>query len=523
MSFRSRKIFVEQNGKGGSMKKGLLVFVVLFLAIPALSFAGSATSRWDLTIGGFVKADTAYTSTDNAGPPHGADEWTVGRENYAGSASVNNTSPNFSMASGQTSLNFLIKGPDTWGAKTSAFIQGNFLGQTTNSGQPGTRYGTFTMSHAFMDFTWANTKLTVGQTWQLWAFQPTFNTLGATDLLAYGKGTTVPQITLTQTVAKNWFFSLGIQDPTKSADQTGGTANNGQALAPAGVAQSIGLGSPYIRVDSVIPDTTGEIDFMSDACGKIGPNGLRFGIGGFAGQERVQYIDPGLVGNTTAKQSSGNSYTYNTLPRWAAAIHGFIPIIPEKNLNKQGALSLSGNGWIGQNVADYFLGGRGTYSMVPYDRASEVPGVTTVNSAGALSATPATVTHQYAVPTSWGYWAQATYYLTDKVYFNGIGSYLRNNWSNAYENSLGVNQVKQAWTYIANILYDVNPAVRVGVQYTYNRADWGNYGLSSSGWGGGSSDYLGTGTGTGANQYNGGLLSPYGSSSTYRIAFWYFF
>ena len=44
------------------MKKVLIVVVALLLALPAASFAGSATSRWDLTIGGFVKVDAGYTS-----------------------------------------------------------------------------------------------------------------------------------------------------------------------------------------------------------------------------------------------------------------------------------------------------------------------------------------------------------------------------------------------------------------------------------------------------------------------------
>ena len=32
----------------------------MLLAIPAMSYAGSATSRWDLTIGGMVKVDVSY-------------------------------------------------------------------------------------------------------------------------------------------------------------------------------------------------------------------------------------------------------------------------------------------------------------------------------------------------------------------------------------------------------------------------------------------------------------------------------
>ncbi len=39
---------------GGNMKKYLALFILILLAVPAVSFAGSATSRWDLTIGGMI-------------------------------------------------------------------------------------------------------------------------------------------------------------------------------------------------------------------------------------------------------------------------------------------------------------------------------------------------------------------------------------------------------------------------------------------------------------------------------------
>ena len=42
------------------MKKILVLFVAVMLALPAMSYAGSATSRWDLTIGGMVKFDVQW-------------------------------------------------------------------------------------------------------------------------------------------------------------------------------------------------------------------------------------------------------------------------------------------------------------------------------------------------------------------------------------------------------------------------------------------------------------------------------
>ncbi|MGD0487120.1 MAG: hypothetical protein ABSB94_08000, partial [Syntrophorhabdales bacterium] len=121
------------------MKKVLIVVFALLLAVPAMSFAGDATSRWDLTIGGYVKVDAGYDTQAPTNNVEGLDQYYAQRNNYRGAENSANASGAFAMAAGQTALNFLVHGPDAWGAKTSAFIQGNFTGQTTNNGSAGTR------------------------------------------------------------------------------------------------------------------------------------------------------------------------------------------------------------------------------------------------------------------------------------------------------------------------------------------------------------------------------------------------
>ena len=58
MGFLKRK----NTKKEARMKKFIVIALALFLAIPAISFAGSATSRWDVTIGGYIKADFGYAT-----------------------------------------------------------------------------------------------------------------------------------------------------------------------------------------------------------------------------------------------------------------------------------------------------------------------------------------------------------------------------------------------------------------------------------------------------------------------------
>ncbi len=54
----------KNNPKEARMKKLVLVLLAVFLVIPALSNAGSVSSRYDVTFGGFVKYDLGY-STQN--------------------------------------------------------------------------------------------------------------------------------------------------------------------------------------------------------------------------------------------------------------------------------------------------------------------------------------------------------------------------------------------------------------------------------------------------------------------------
>ncbi len=476
------------------MKKVLIIVFALLLALPAVGFAGSATSRWDLTIGGFVKVDAGYTNQAGGPSPAGLEMYFPDRDDYNGNQAAANKAGSFGMATGQTSLNFLVKGPDAWGAKTTAFVQGNFVGQTNNNGSnTGTRYGTFSLSHAYMDFTWANTKLVVGQNWQLWGFQPSYTFLGLYDLLMAGRGNTVPQISITQNFTKSFYASFGIQEPYNFKDQNGGAANLGLAnnfVSTYAQYAAAGAGT-NVRVTSQIPDFAAEIGYKSDACGKIGPNMMQFAAGGFWGQDTLIYIEP------SAPAAARNKYSTQTIDRWGAAFKAFVPIIPEKNLNKAGALSVSGSVFTGQNLANWFLGARNIISMIPYDR----PGADA----------------SYAVPVTTGGWGQVSYYFTDKVYVNGLVGYNRNYVSDMYK-QIYPNQIQQWSQWIVNVIYDVNPAVRFGVEYSYTAAAFNSNAAGALNNGGTAAPLNGQLTG-----YTGTQLGTKGSVQNGRIAFWYFF
>ena len=426
------------------MKKFVVIALALLLAVPALSFAGSATSKWDVTIGGYVKFDMGY-----ADQAQGADYAVAARSSYRGIQNFNDEYGNFYSAGGETRLNFLIQGPEGWGAKTSAFIEGDFSGRTS-----GDNYGAFSLRHAFMKMQWASDTLTIGHTWQKWGYLPTYSNilLGVNMLSAFQKGSRQPQIMWEHKFNKNVGFALGIISPTNSLGTGGG-------------AQRV---NGFTR--SKYPFTEGELFYTSDACGKIGPWQMLFSVSGFYGKGRGIWDDTG-TNQTTSRAATSARFHDKDVDAWGLAFKTFIPIIPEKKGNKAGALSLSGQAFATQNPS-WYLGGL-SYGIYP-------------RSDGTLVA-----------PLLVGGWGQVTYFFTDKLFISGWYGNMQYKMSERYMRSTtGRDQVQSEQQYIVNLSYDVNPAMRFGIEYDRVNTRYG--------W------------------YNGGLDRT-GSLNSVRVGAWYFF
>lgn len=422
------------------MKKYLVILLALFLAVPAVSYAGSVTSRYDVTIGGYVKFDVAYAdqniSYDYRAPQRD------GRSTWANNAG--NAYDTVTWAGGETRLNFAIKGPDAWGAKTSALVEGDFRGGT-GQGQGGASYGYFTLRHAFMNMDWGNTQLLVGHTWQAWGLLPTFNILAFSENHFMKGATRVPQIRLTQKFTKDLAMVVGLASP----ENTFGT--NGTAAGSGGINANWSQVSDKNR--ALYPDTSIEFQYKSAALGKIGPWGLTMGLGGMVGKERVTYQYP------------ANHYRSTPLRRWGSSFYGYIPIIPEKANNKAGALAFTGNVFMGQGLGIYLPAA----PQNPYDR----PADTTVNNAasGYVSGDP---TLEVRYPMTSGGWAQMTFYYTDKMFSNLLFGWQKNSLSQRYINAnAGAVRYLQNWVF--NVMYDVSPAVRFGAEYTRVMGSYAQY------------------------------------------------
>ncbi|HOV89633.1 MAG TPA: hypothetical protein PKW07_02870 [Syntrophorhabdaceae bacterium] len=401
-----------------SMKKYMFVFLLLFLSMPLISYAGSVTSRYDVTIGGFVKFDLAYTDQNDTHNYRAAK-----RDNIGPNAQNNLDSYDTVTWSGyETRLNLRIKGPDAWGAKTSALIEGNFRGGT-GGGQGAATYGLFGLRHAFMNMDWSNTKLLIGHTWQAWGLLPTMDVLGASENYFMRGYTRVPQIRITQNFTKDFAVVVAVQSPTNTFGNT----------------------QPDDKNRALLPDSSLEFVYKSPAMGKIGSRTLTFGLGGMVGKEKVTYQFP------------ANHYRDSSVKRWGSSFYGYIPIIPEKSNNKQGALALTGNVFMGQGLGVYL-------PLAPnsaYNRPSDAIPADTANS----GYNPGKASIEPRYPMTSGGWAQMTFYFTNKMYSNLLFGWQTNKLSSRYYTAQpGAVRYIQNW--ILNVMYDVSPAIRFGAEYT---------------------------------------------------------
>jgi hypothetical protein len=450
------------------MKRFFVIALALLLAVPAISYAGSVTSRWDVTIGGYIKFDVGWMSQSQ-----GIDYRVAAPAARTGVDSLTADYGNINWYSGETRLNFAIKGPDAWGAKTSAFLEGDFRGVAgagpTSTGisaadaasftaaqtaalnralrQQNRSTGYFTLRHAFMTFDWGNTKLLMGHTWQPWGLIPSFNILAFSENHFMKGATRVPQVRITQNFTKEFFAQFAMA----ATNQTLWGTNGGTYVDDTNRA--------------LMPDTSLEFVYKTDKLGKIGPWMLQFGLGGMVGREKVTYQQP------------ANTIGDKDITRWGASFWGYIPIIPEKNGNKTNALGFTWNAFTGQGLGAFLP----AYPASPYNRPGDAsslfagaygPGLGTTNDP------LTTIDPQY--PVTSGMWAQLTYYWTDKWFSNALWGYQSNYTSQNYRRVNGTTP-RNLQNFIFNIMYDPNPAIRLALEYTRITTAYGGWTATTEG------------------------------------------
>ncbi len=171
------------------MKKNLLFFLAF---LPLIGLA-QEKQQFGIKFHGFVKSDLLFDSRETVNVREGHFLLYPKNEDLDPNGTDVNAQSSFNLLSIQTRLKGFITGPDLLGAKSSAYIEGEFFG-TTNADING-----FRLRHAFIKLQWKTTQFLVGQYWH-----PLFVTKSYPGTVSFNTGSPFqpfarnPQIRITQ-------------------------------------------------------------------------------------------------------------------------------------------------------------------------------------------------------------------------------------------------------------------------------------------------------------------------------------
>jgi hypothetical protein len=384
--------------------------------------ANPVTSKFNLSIGGFVKLDYAYNSVNlgNSGslaPGSGAIPKTSSQQGQADQSI---------FTARQSRLWFKVAGPTFLGAKTNALIEADFYGDPSAAAEsPQMR-----MRLAYGSLDWTNTQVLFGQYWD--TFGPmVMSTVDFRQAASFGtpNNPRVPQIRLTQKVNFNddngLKFALSLQDPNQDGNNnqaattgTAGTGNTTSAVASPAAATSANVGMAV--------NVAGQAMFVSKALG-VAPgfygmsmNSLTAGVFGLFGSQKVT--------SATNPTKHVDSYGYG--------FYTFVPVLRSVDGKSRAmTLSLEAQVYMAENMA--------------FNTAT-----------AAAFVGPAA---NYDAAKGYGLGAQLIFYpIQDLGITAGYGRRNAYNYSNY---RLNENFQKYDSIVFANVAYDLNAAVRVAAEY----------------------------------------------------------
>jgi hypothetical protein len=377
------------------------------------------TSKFKLSIGGFVKLDYAYNSVDfgNSGaliPGTGAVPKTT---------SVAGQSDQSIFTARQSRFWLKVAGPDFVGAKTSALIEVDFYGDPAAAAEsPQIR-----MRQAWGSVDWANTGVMFGQAYDI--FGPMIaSTVDFRSGAAFGNPNNprVPQIRLTQKVALGDANSLklvvGLQDPNQNGNNNAGLSDTSFGTAVNVAAQAMFISKAL----GVSPGYWG-----------LSMNSLTAGVFGLVGSEKVVL-------------ATGNK----SVDSWGYGFYSFVPVLKSKDgKNRAMTMSLEGQAYMAANMA--------------FNTA-------TAGTTVGLAADP-------KAAKGYGFSAQTIFYPTQDLGITA--GYGRRNAYNYADYRNISNFQKSSSNLYFNVAYDLNAAIRVAAEYQNVNTQYGNNTINTSGTG----------------------------------------
>ncbi len=449
------------------MKKFILVLVVLALLVPASAFAAT-----EFSLGGFIKLDSFWDSTQN----NKNSLFVIGRNNDA----LNHHGRFFMTAQGSR-FNFTIKGPKLWGATTTGFIEMDWDSSATDSsaGAPivsGTNSYIPRMRHAMFRLNWPDTELMFGQYWGMFSeYAP--ETTGDADFAFHGWALQrIPQIRLTQKFAGSWTVAGAIMKPYDpgTTDVSFASAN-----LPAGsTGTTLGLEGSSAET----PQLQGKIAFEQDLWGKAPfygrPRGFTAQLS--AGWQRTRYRSnvAAATFNTFGQNGFGTSavVTQNGqqyLDPWAIQGTLFIPVLPTYSNNLAGSASIT---------AQYYVGQGCSFLSMTRDQDNSWFNFSGINGSGQFL-------YNRVLMSQFGGYLQAQYWFSNQWFLNAAWAFNRNYNINGSTSALlagqagnsagymyaagaGADQAKLWSEYDMTLWYRPIESLKFGLQYAYERTDF---------------------------------------------------
>jgi len=374
-------------------------------------------SKFNLTIGGFVKLDYAYNSVNlgssgSLAPGSGAIPKTSSFQGQADQSI---------FTARQSRLWFKVAGPTFLGAKTGALIEADFYGDASAAAES----PQFRLRQAWGTLDWSKTQVLFGQAYDIFGPMVTA-TIDFRQGSPFGtpNNPRVPQLRITQKVDLNPENSLklifGVQDPNQNGNNNAGVPSLNPAL-------NTGVFGTAVNV-------AGQAMWVSKALG-VGP-----GFWGLSMNSLSAGVF-GLWGSQKAMLASGNK----SVDSWGYGFHAFVPILKSKDgKSREMTMSLEGQAYMAANMQFN-------------------------------SATSATFVGDVANPTGakgYGIAGQFIFYPTQHLGLTaGYGR--RNAYDYASYKKIA-NFQKSSTLIYANIAYDLNSAIRIAAEYENLNTQYGN-------------------------------------------------
>ncbi|HZE21643.1 MAG TPA: hypothetical protein VE082_06290, partial [Desulfobaccales bacterium] len=292
------------------MRKALIYAVVLAMLWPAAALAAAKFS-----LGGFIKLNTFWDSTQN-------------NLNLTGPVQRNNNGDfhhgRFNMASQETRFNITIVGPKAFGAIITGFFEMDFAGVSDNANVSSSGTWEARVRHAMFRLDWPETELLLGQYHSIFATW----SIDAAELSAFQAEGTVtarlPQVRLTQKFLGDWTVAGLVGLPNNALLDTNspysGNASNGMSAET--------------------PQVQGSIRYAHDWWGKApyfghpAPFTVQFTAGWQRSINRFDNaFNPFILGGTDYARRAGSIVSQKYVSPWLVMGTLFIPVIPTHTAN----------------------------------------------------------------------------------------------------------------------------------------------------------------------------------------------